>query len=511
MCSVLFINPPVVKPCEPPAGIAKLSGTLSANGIRCNVVDSNLEGLLFLLDNHCPGSDTWSKRASKNLHNHLKELRGNKIYHNQARYQRAIADINRLLDISGQPFGLQLSLGNYQDNALSPLNSKDLLWAADNPEKNIFYPYFHQRLHQLIELHRPQHIGLSLNFLSQALTTFAMLGYLRKHHPHIKLLVGGGLVTSWLRSRNWSSFPLPLGPFDNLADHIFSGPAEQALLQYFNVKHGTTNHPPDYQQLPLNDYLAPQIILPYSASSGCYWNRCEFCPEQAEGNPYKPIATKQVLVELKGLIDKYRPGLVHLLDNAISPNLLEQLAHTPLETPWYGFTRISEQLSNVDFCTCLKKSGCVMLKLGIESGNQQVLDAMEKGVTVELTGRVLEALHQAGIATYVYLLFGTPDETEEKALQTLEFVRRYSTCITFLNLAIFNLPVASKLADTLDKHSFYSADLSLYSDFSHPAGWNRREIRRFLEQKFKRSAEIAEILRRDPPQFTSNHAPLTIV
>ncbi len=511
MCSILLINPPVVKPSEPPAGIAKLCACLKGNDINCAVVDANIEGLLFLLNNQPSVTDTWSKRASKHLQYHLSELRSDKIYHNQGRYQRAIADINRLLNVSAQPFDVHLSLGNYQDNHHSPLNSADLLWSASNPEKNIFYPYFNLRLQQLIELHNPAHIGFSLNFLSQALTTFSMLGYIRRNYPEIKLLLGGGLITSWLCSSNWTTFANPLGPFTGLVDRIFTGPAECELLHYLNAKSTTKNHLPDYAQLPNGDYLAPGMILPYAASSGCYWNKCEFCPELAEGNRYAPITTKQVMSELRSLITKHKPKLVHLLDNAISPNLLTALAQEALEVPWYGFARVNEQLSDLDFCRALKKSGCVMLKLGIESGNQQVLDEMAKGVTVELTGRVLETLHQAGIATYIYLLFGTPSETEEKARHTLNFVRQYHQCITFLNLAIFNLPISSTVATTLKKHSFYAADLSLYTDFDHPLGWNRKEIRTFLDREFKRVPEIAQILRRDPPLFTSNHAALTLI
>ncbi len=216
-----------------------------------------------------------------------------------------------------------------------------------------------------------------------------------------------------------------------------------------------------------------------------------------------------MIAELSQLVEHYQPRLIHLLDNAMSPAHLRELVQSPdalNNTLWYGFTRISQQLSDLEFCRGLKQSGCIMLKLGIESGDQDVLNAMDKGVTVELTGQVLETLRQAGIATYVYLLFGTPTETEEKARKTLNFTQQYAHCINFLNLAIFNLPLSSTESATLKKQHFYAADLSLYTDFDHPLGWNRREIRQFLDQEFKRDPAIAQILRNDPPLFTSNHA-----
>ena len=60
---MLPIHPPVAKPCEPPAGIAKLCGALSSHEVAVDVLDANLEGLLSLLrDPVLPSPDTWTRR-----------------------------------------------------------------------------------------------------------------------------------------------------------------------------------------------------------------------------------------------------------------------------------------------------------------------------------------------------------------------------------------------------------------------------------------------------------------
>ena len=46
---MILIHPPVVKPCEPPAGLAKLAGAMYDHDIPCKVIDANLEGLSSLL------------------------------------------------------------------------------------------------------------------------------------------------------------------------------------------------------------------------------------------------------------------------------------------------------------------------------------------------------------------------------------------------------------------------------------------------------------------------------
>ncbi|MCX5874940.1 MAG: radical SAM protein [Deltaproteobacteria bacterium] len=500
---MLLIHPPAAKVCEPPAGIARLAGTLRGHGLPCTLLDANLEGQMFLLAAPSLGTDTWSLRAGRNLSDNLTALRSPKLYQNPSRYRRAVADVNRVLEQTGKRQHLALSLANYQDQGFSPLSSADLIQAAETPTANIFFPYFATRLPGLIEETRPALVGISLNYLSQANTTFAMVGFLKKRYPGLPIVLGGGLVTSWLRNPSFRN------PFAGLIDHCLAGPGEEALVRLLSGDFSPRHQTPSYSDLPLADYLAPGLILPYAASSGCYWNKCLFCPEKAEGNPYQQIPPATVLADissLKAAIQPMQPALLHFLDNAVSPALMQALATEPPGLDWYGFARISPLLAEVDFCRALRQSGCRMLKLGLESGDQSVLDAMNKGQDLALMEKVLHALAEAGIATYIYLLFGTPSESLAEARRTMDFVVRHHSAITFLNLAVFNMPVGSPEAPMVARSAFYGGDLSLYTDFEHPKGWSRKEIRRFLDQEFKRHPDIARILHRDPPLFTSNHA-----
>jgi len=500
---MILIYPPVSKPCEPPAGIARLCGALSHHGVRYGVLDANLEGLLSLLEAPPAASDTWTSRAFRHLPGHLASLSCRHAYQDGSRYRRAVKDLNRLLEMTARPSCVRLGLANYQDEELSPVRSADLLRAAENPEDNPFYPYFGKRLIECLKREEPSIVGFSLNYLSQALSTFAMIGFLRQERPGVKLVLGGGLTTSWMRRPHWHN------PFEGLVDHLVAGPGETPLLSLVGGKSvkGSDYYQPNYDSLPMRDYFAPGPILPYSASSGCYWNRCSFCPERAEGNPYRAIPVEKAILDLRRLVDRQKPVLIHLLDNAISPSLMRALSEDPPGVSWYGFARITRHLTDLDFCLALKRSGCVMLKLGLESGDQTVLDDLQKGVDLEEASSVLRNLKKAGIATYVYLLFGTPAEGLTEARKTLEFAVKHHDCIGFLNLAIFNMPIWGPEARQMETRTFYEGDLSLYTDFDHPKGWNRQSIRQFLDKEFKRHPAVAPILRRDPPVFTSNHAP----
>ncbi len=223
------------------------------------------------------------------------------------------------------------------------------------------------------------------------------------------------------------------------------------------------------------------------------------------------LSSDQVMNDLRILTSTLKPRLVHFLDNALSPSLMKRLIQQPMGTDWYAFARVSPELNDPAFCKELRRSGCVMLKLGIESGSQKVLDAMDKGINLRAVEKTLAALKDAGIATYIYLLFGTPAETIHEARQTLEFTVRNAHTIGFLNLAVFNLPQNSEETSSLQIRDFSNGDLCLYSDFYHPQGWDRKAVRTFLSSEFKAHSAIRPILQRDPPFFTSNHAPFMTV
>ncbi|HSM74079.1 MAG TPA: radical SAM protein [Desulfobacterales bacterium] len=502
--SILLIHPPVAKPCEPPAGLARLARALGGRGVDCRVFDANLAGLCDLLDRAPAAGDTWSRRALAGRDANLRALRGAALYKSLDRYKRAVMDTHRVLQLAGRAAGVEISLCNYGDPRLSPVRSGDLLQAAERFAENPFMGGLEKPLTDLLTARAPEIVGISINFMSQALCGFALAGWFRKRLPGARIVMGGGLVTSWGHIPGFGS------PFGGLVDALVGGPGEGPLAALCGAQQRGQGDVGgfDYTPFDLGRYLSPGPILPYSTARGCYWRRCAFCPEKSENNGYHPIPGEAVLGDIAGLTAGFDPRLIHFLDNALSPRLLKRLALNPPGVPWYGFARITAGLADPDFARALRASGCVMLKLGVESGDQAVLDALEKGTDLSTVSRALKALKAAGIATYVYLLFGTPAETLPSARRTLAFTLNHAAVIDFLNLAVFNLPAYSPEARSLATLPFYEGDLSLYRQFVHPAGWQRDRVRRFLVAEFKKPAPIRAILRNDPPFFTSNHAAL---
>jgi len=116
------------------------------------------------------------------------------------------------------------------------------------------------------------------------------------------------------------------------------------------------------------------------------------------------------------------------------------------------------------------------------------------------------------MVVFLFLLVAPAGQAQDAdaAGRTLAFTAQHAGLIDYLNLAVFNLPAASEEAGRLKIRPFYEGDLSLYADFEHPSGWGRREVRGFLDRKFRRHPAVAPIMRRQPPFFTSNHAPFLL-
>ncbi len=502
---MILIFPPVVKPCEPPGGVALLSGALTKHNIDHKVYDANIEGLLFLINSDIKPESSWTKRALRHRQDNIESLKSHSLYQNLDRYKQKLFDVNRLLNAALLSSRFKLTLADFKDENLSPVKSHDLLLAAENFTENPFYNYFETCLKNKIQNSNSDYVGISLCYLSQALTAFALAGWIKHNFKNKKLIFGGGLVSTWLSMPNFKN------PFSGLIDILVKGEGEDTILSVCKSEgNRLRRYSPDFDFVKWDSYLAPGRILPFSTSRGCYWRKCKFCPEKAEKTQYTPVKHSDAIIDLNNLSERYKQDYVHFIDNAISPSLMKTLvknaSNTKIPFSWYGFARIRKELESVDYLKALKQSGCVMLNLGLESGDQAVLDNMEKGIDLDVASNVLKACKKVGIKTYVYLLFGTPQETEKSAEKTLAYILQHAPFIDFMNLAIFNLPKFSEETENLKVTQFYEGDLSLYYNFQHPHGWNRKNVREFLFKKVKKNPLLAPIVLRNPPFFTSNHA-----
>ena len=504
---MLLIYPPIARTTEPPLGIARLAGLLRRHGAPAQCLDLSRDGIDYLLGLEINADDTATRGALRRRVRQQTLLRSPAGYENQDRYRRAVFDLQRALKAASARAGVEVGLADYRDPNRSPVSRRDLRDAAAAYETNVFFPVFRDRIHAALSASGAQRVGISVNYLSQALCAFAIAGFLRASRPDLDIVLGGSLITSWIAQGRI----VDTERFGGLVGAILPGRGEEAigaLLKTTGIR--TSLHAaPDFSDFG-DGYFAPRAIIPYNFAGGCAWRRCSFCPESTEARRYVPTPLEYAFRDLATLVDRHQPGLLHFTDNEITPRYLQALAAHPPGAPWYGFARFCAALTDEAMCRKLAASGCVMLQLGLESGDQHVLDRLGKGTRLDAIERALDALAAAGIAVFLYLLFGTPAEDRDSACRTRDFVAAHAEQIGFLNVAVFNLPIASIEARRLQTTTFYPGDLSLYCEFRHPRGWNRDAVRSFLATEFDTEPAIQPILARTPPVFTSNHAPFFV-
>jgi anaerobic magnesium-protoporphyrin IX monomethyl ester cyclase len=259
---------------------------------------------------------------------------------------------------------------------------------------------------------------------------------------------------------------------------------------------------PDFDDIPLSQYICSEITLPILASRGCYWGKCEFCHHfMVYGDGYSAYHAKDTAQVIHHLADKYQVKRFAFNDEAIPPKIVKLLgdilpAH---EDSGYTFTGLIkfEKYYRKDHFVGLSRIGFRSLYIGLESASERVLDLMKKRATRSTIESNLRDATEAGIWTHCFLFFGFPGETNEDAQETYDFIMRNSDivgsfgCGTFVlehnapiqrHLSLFNLEI------TADR----SSDISVYYNYTVNGGVDNKQALAWAKKLQKDSADMAE-------------------
>lgn len=510
MVDLVLIHPPATLPSEPPVGPLMLAGSLRRHGVRVRLIDANVEALVHLIE-AVPGDAGHSvadRRALARRGLALSQLRDAPTYASRDRHHSAVTALRTTLRLARSAMRIRVDLADYSDPDRSPLRLRDLRGAAADPASSPYIDYF-EALARRVEALGPRAVGISVNYLHQVLPAMALAGQLRcRLRSDMPLLVGGALISCW-RGR---LAPDALTP---TVDRLVFGDGAPTLLELLGGGQAAGEDRaaagsialPDYEGVPWELYLSPHKVAPLTSTRGCFWGQCRYCPEAVAGQRFSLLFGRHLTRTVALVREQSGAGLLHLTDSALPPASLRRLTELDGQLPWYGFARFHRDLTDPDFCRRLRRAGCVMLQLGLESGSADMLRRLNKGIDLAQASAALRALAGAGIASYLYVMFGIPGEGREQAERTLAFVVDHAAAIGFLNVSLLNLPRGTPPEPGLDtRPQGGDGELSLYVGFDTRIGWQRREARRFMERTFARQPRVAAILRRTPHLFGASHA-----
>lgn len=159
---------------------------------------------------------------------------------------------------------------------------------------------------------------------------------------------------------------------------------------------------------------------------GCPY-RCNWCAKPIYGQRYNVRSPASVAEELTWLKATVEPDHVWFADDifGLKPGWVEafseEVESRGCETPYKIQARVD--LIDVGVARALRRSGCESVWVGAESGSQRILDAMDKGTTVEQIFDATRLLKAEGIAVGFFLQFGYPGEGWSDIARTRSLVR----------------------------------------------------------------------------------------
>ncbi len=159
---------------------------------------------------------------------------------------------------------------------------------------------------------------------------------------------------------------------------------------------------------------------------GCPYH-CNWCAKPIWGQRYNVRSPENVAAEMKWIKEHYRPDHIWLADDilGLKPGWIVQWAKLLREAdaviPFKCLIRADLVTELV--AAALAAAGCRTVWMGAESGSQKILDAMEKGDTVQDIYTATQRLRAHGIQVGLFLQFGYPGETWDDIQLTLKLVR----------------------------------------------------------------------------------------
>ena len=320
-------------------------------------------------------------------------------------------------------------------------------------------------LSEQVNMVQPKLVALSVPFPGNLYTSFRCAQRIKKDHPEIKTVMGGGFANTELRSLSdkrvfefFDFITLDDGeaPIENLVAFVTKNKTEDELKRTFLLKDdrvvfinntavkdyrqgevGT----PDYSDLKLDQYIsAIEVVNPMhrmwsdgrwnklTMAHGCYWGKCTFCDISLDYiKLYEPVAAGILCDRMEGIMRQTGQNGFHFTDEAAPPALMRALAieiiKRKLTVSWWTNVRFEKSFTR-DLCLLLSASGCIAVSGGLEVASDRLLQLIDKGITVAQVAKVNKHFTQAGIMVHAYLMYGFPTQTEQETIDSLEMVRQ---------------------------------------------------------------------------------------
>ena len=250
------------------------------------------------------------------------------------------------------------------------------------------------------------------------------------------------------------------------------------------------------RDLVMENYFIGYLKHPYISiytGRGCK-SRCTFClwPQTVGGHKYRTRSVCHVIEEIKWAMKAFPQTKEFFFDDDTFTDDLPRAEAIARELGKLGVTWSCNAKANVPYDSLkkLKDGGLRLLLVGYESGNQQILHNIKKGMRIEVAEKFTRDCHALGIGIHGTFILGLPGESRETIRQTIEFAKRINPHTIQVSLAapypgtfLYDQAVENGWLDTANAELVDDSGIQIaplhYPDLSHD------EIFKSLEQFYR--------------------------
>ncbi|OGW79584.1 MAG: hypothetical protein A3G33_07250 [Omnitrophica bacterium RIFCSPLOWO2_12_FULL_44_17] len=203
---------------------------------------------------------------------------------------------------------------------------------------------------------------------------------------------------------------------------------------------------PAWQLFDINKYCNSRLsarknpVGLLETSRGCAF-QCNFCNKLTFGSRFRVKSPQRVVDEIEYML---KAGFreIHIMDDSFTQDINRakeiciEIVRRNLKFPWAFINGIRVDMVDLEFFKLAKKSGCWQVGFGIESGDQKILDRINKKTNLAEIENAVKSAQKSGISTFGFFILALAGETEDSIRRTIDFAKKLPLDIAKFDICI---------------------------------------------------------------------------
>lgn len=360
-------------------------------------------------------------------------------------------------------------------------------------------------------------VGISAITSYQITDGIQLARRLRERYPHIRIVWGGWhpslmpdttieheMVDTIILGQGERVFPMLLncirdkGDINDIPNLVYKDDQNQVIktkrveiepvANFKGIIHS-------YNLVDLNRYVnkvwGNERIIGYESSRGCPWS-CRYCSiSSLYCHHWSALPAEQVVAEVKHLYENYHVDAIHFFDNNFFVDskrvekICELIQEEDMKIRWDGTCNVKQFLGFSDeFMQQMIKTGFYRVIIGIESGDEEVLEKIDKKHNNEQVIKVIEKCKKYGIMPSLSFMVGFPWNPEKDFEETVSLIQKIKQMYSRseILLFIFTPYCGTKMYDVAKEYGMtFPEELEEWSRYTYDrcnTPWISKKLRR---------------------------------